>query len=581
MKKRLFFCLPLLPVLFCFSLFSLTANSTFAQLTEPKIKVSVRILETGYHNIDDKGKNKLVWKFYKGSSLNQASVLTNAKSESCFLLKSKKNNKTKEISDEKNALSSFIADISGFSITMEAFLNKKGGEKCIADTKDEFYSIKTENIKPGNLADGAWSEEIKIEDAFPHFFAIIIYKYELIEGLSLIEPSGNNLVNDASKNIELSLPIKLPKKETLPFTWSYSIENEDNWTTIPNSAEDKSKIVFNPLKNIFRNIQLTSSKKVDFKAEIKMGGKTETSDPFTLTFVPPPPFFDKEKDMQLIPVCNGLTNGSIEIKNIKTTAAEIKYVLRKKTETEQCDLKAPSLETCPDFVGTGTVSASKTLRIKSLAAGEYLLYIFNANLESGEVNTVTQFTITELTPFKIIDTESNSTNPTCTHEKGGEIYMTIEGAANLWQIAIIPNKGNFAKEGNRISFKNLEAGKYTVYLSDQCGPEKSKTFNLKKPKQISINTKDITSLLDNGDFYIQLNVLNGSNDYKLKVTDPENDVTENTLSFLPDIKVPVSKVGIYNIEVTDVSTPNCYPARVKIKIEKSSKKEKFKFNVLE
>ncbi|MBL7702119.1 MAG: hypothetical protein JNM14_07710 [Ferruginibacter sp.] len=581
MKKRLFFRLSVLPALVFFNFFSFISTNIFAQEPGSQVKISIRILETGYRNISDKGKNRLVWKFYKGASHSQDAVLTNSKFESCFILKSKKNNKAKEISDEKDDLRPFFADISGFSITMEAFLNKKGGEKCIADAKDINYGIKTENIRPDNLAAGEWSDEIKIEDAFGTFYSVIVYKYELTDGLSIIEFSGTNSINDASKNIVLSLPIKLPKKETLPFNWSYSIGSEENWVTIPNSAEDKSKINFNPLKTIFTNKQFPGSQKVNFKAEVEMNGKTEATDTFALTFVSPPPAFDVA-DMQLIPVCNGMLNGRIEIKNIKTSAAEIKYVLRKKAETgEPCNFKDLTAESCPGFIKNGTVAADKTLKIRDLAAGEYLLYLFNADLESGEVYTSTPVIITELVPFNIIDAESSSKNPTCENGKSGEIYMKVEGATNLWQMAIIPNKGTLKWDGNVLSIKNLEAGKYTIYLSDRCGPEKSKTFILKKPKQISVDPGGITPLQEKGDFYIQLNILNGSNDYRVKVTDQDNVSTETPFSFFPDMKIPVTKAGVYTIEIRDVATPNCPPLQLKIKVDKSSGKTKFKLTILD
>ena len=586
MKKRLFFRLPLLPVLFFFILSTFSANNLLAQLSESQVKISLRITETGYHNIDDKGKNKYVWKFYKGSNLNQDSILTNTKFKSCFLIISKKNNKTKEINEENDDLKPFSANISGFKITMEAFLNKKGGEQCIADPKDAFYGIKTEYIKLDNLALDIWSDEIKIVDAFGRFYANIVYKYELLKGLEAIEFFGNNLINDASKDVLLGLPIKLPKKETLPFKWSYSTGNEENWATIPNSAENKSRLEFNPLKTLFAN-KLDKPVEVKFKAEGEMGGKTESSDILILKFAPPPPVFDKEKDMLLLPVCNGLANGGVEIKNIKSTASEIKYILRKKTETaEQCDFKNLTVAECPDFVKAETVSASKTLRLRGLAAGEYILYIFNGDLETGEVNTSVQFTISELSLLKNTDTEQSTKDPTCASEKGGEILMTVEGGKNLWQIAILPNKGDMKWDGNNISFKNLEAGKYTVYLTDQCGGEGHEirqTFILKKPKQISIDRNSIIRVQDKTDFFIQLNIQNGSNDYKVKVTDQENIVTENSFSFLPDIKIPISKLGVYDIEIMDIAKPACPTASVIIKVDKSPnpKTAKFKITVVD
>jgi len=582
MRKRLFYPLPVLAVVFFVSLFMLSANDLFAQESEPQIRISVRIIETGYHNIDDKGKNKFIWKFYSGTNINdKTSLLINSKSESCFLVKSRKDNVTKEISDSKDNLTPFYADISGFYITMVAFQNKKGGEKCDVDPKDTYYSIKTEYIKPDKLPSDDWNNEIKIVAASGHFDATIAYKYE-VQRLGIIEFTGGNAMNDASKNMSLSLPIKLPQKETLPFSWSYSIGDEENWNTLPNSAEDQSTINFNPLKTIFRNKQLTRAQKVNFKAEVQTGGKTVSTNILEVTMIPPPPTFVKEKDLHSIPVCNGLANGSVEIKNIQASASEIKYVLRRKTETEMCDLNDASVSTCPDFVGAGKVSANKTLKIKNLAAGEYLLYIFNADLESGEVNTVTQFTITELTPFKILDTNPSTISPTCENPKGGEIYMTVEGAENLWQIAMIPNKGTFHRDGKKISFKNLEAGKYTVYLSDRCGPEKWETYILKKPKQISIG-KDINQMTDKTGSYILLTIVNGENDYKVKITDPDNTVSETAYSFLADMKIPIGKIGTYAIEVTDVSIPKCPPATVKIKVDKSPnpKREKFKITVLD
>lgn len=590
MKKRLSSHFPLFLVFFFLGVFSFDTNNLLAQASESPVRISVRIIETGFQKINDKGKNNYVWKFYKGSMCNEDSVLTNSKSETCFRLKTKKNSKTKEISDEKDDLRPFLADISGFKITMEAFLNKKGGEKCFSDPKDAFYGIKTEDIKTDNLAPGAWSEEIRIADAFGRFFAVIDYKYELIDGLSKIEFVGNSLINDASKNTELSLPIKLPKKGTLPFTWSYSIEHQDNWHTIPNSAEDKSKIAFNPLKNIFGSEPPRGSKKVDFKAEVEIGGKTETSKTLTLTFAPPPPSFNKEKDIQLTPVCNALATGSIEIKNIKATAADIKYVLRKKSAApEPCNFKNPSAETCPDYVNAGTITGKNSFSIRNLPAGDYVIYVFNADMESGEVNTSASFTISELSPLKNIDLEPSTKDPTCSNLTGGEIHMKVEGGATLWQIVIIPNvipdKAQMIWDGNFISFKNLEAGKYTVYLTDRCGGEGheiTKTFTLKKPKQISIYTKSILPFQEKTEFFIMLNILNGTNDYKAIVTDQDNNVSESFFYLLPDMKLPIGKVGTYTIDVTDNGKPACPPARVRVKVEKSSSKAaKFKLTVLD
>ncbi|MFZ1451381.1 MAG: hypothetical protein WAT20_01690 [Ferruginibacter sp.] len=579
MKKRLDFYVTLFLFLFFFGLFTFNTNNLLAQGSESPVSIYVRIIETGFNDIKDKGKNNLVWKFYRGAGCNEDSVLTNPKFETCIRLKTKKNSKTKEISDEKDDLRPFPAGISGFKITMEAFLNKKGGEKCFSDPKDSHYGIKTEEIRTDNLVPGIWSEEIRITDAFGRFFAIIVYKYELIYGLSEIEFGGNKIM-DVSKNTELSLPIKLPKKETLSFSWSYSTEDQNDFTTIPNSAEDKSKIVFNPLKNIFGNEPLLRSKKVDFKAEVQIGGKTETSKELKLTFVPPPPSFEKEKDILLIPACNGLANGGIDIKNIKTASSAVKYVLQKKTEAgAACRLKDPSAEVCTGFADSGTVLSGKILKIRSLAAGDYILYIFNGDIESGEVNIPTEFTISDLAPLKILDTESSSKDPTCLNAKGGDIYMTLEGGKNLWQIVILPNKGDMTWEGNTLSFKNLEAGDYTVYLSNQCGPEISKTFKLKKPKQISIDLGSISIKQDKTGSLVMFDVLNGSNNYRIKVTDPENSITESENIFLMKIEIPISKTGIYIIEITDNANPQCAPARVSIKIDKPA--GKFKHKVIE
>ncbi|MEO6252681.1 MAG: hypothetical protein ABIO79_05220 [Ferruginibacter sp.] len=577
MKKRLFFQLPILPVLFFLGLFAFSSNNLLAQSLQPVI-VTVSIKETGYHKIDDKGKNRLVWKFYKGAGVNQDSVLKNAKAEFCFTVRSKKNNKIKEINDEKDDLNPFLADISGFKITMEAFLNKKGGDKCDADKKDPFYRIGTRHIKLDKLSPGEWSEEIKIEEAFGNFDAVIVYKYDLANGrLGNIESSGNS-IKEASNNIVLNLPMPLPKKEVLPFTWSYSMGDEENWAVIPNSREDKSKIEFYPLKAIFQNKNLLKPTEVKFKAEVEMSGKPFQSDPFSLTFVPSPPAFYKE-DILLIPVCNGLANGGIVIKNIKANASEVKYVLRNKAENmERCNLKDPKEAECPGFVRAGTIAANSTLKIRNLAAGDYVIYIFNGDLESGEVNTTADFRINPLPPLKSIDRPVSYKDPTCDNEKSGEIYMDIEGGKDLWQIVIMPNKGKMSREGNTISFKGLEAGNYTVYLHDQCGGELSKNFNLKKPKQLTIDNKEtIQTRQDKTDFYVLLNIKNGSNDYKVILTDPQNNVTEK--DYLLEVAVPISMTGNYKIEIKDKNKPACLQTSIKIKVEKSSNPKVKKFKV--
>lgn len=577
MKKRPFFCFPLF-VFVCY-FFCLTPGNVFAQQAAgiTKVKITVSIEELGYQDIKDKKKFRSVWKFYHGATTNEDSALTNYKRESCFLLKSRKNNKSKELANERDELKPFIADLSGFNITMETFVNKKGGEKCIADQKDAHYGITKVLIPLDKLAMNVWSDEYKIADNFGWFYAAIKYKYELLSGLDAIEFSGNELVKDANKDVVLNLPIKLANKETLPFVWKYATGDNENWRSISNTGKDNAVISLNPLKDIFEG-KLNSPEKVKFKAEVSMDNKTETSDILTLTFAPAPPVFNKEKDMILLPVCNSLANGGIDIKNIKASASQIKYVLRKKAEAaEPCNFKDTIIDECPGFVKAGSISANSTLKIRNLAAGEYIIYIFNSDLESGIVNTATLFTISELPPVAFIDTDLAPKDPTCNNDKGGEIYMNVAGGADLWQIAIVPDKGKMTWDGNNISFKNLEAGKYTVYLSDQCGHEISKTFNLKKAKQISIDKETITSKQDKADFFVHINIKNGSADYKVKVTDQENNFTETP--YFVDVEIPVSKTGTYNIEITDNALPSCPPARVKIKVDKSTNPKKGKFSI--
>jgi hypothetical protein len=575
MKTRLKFHLTgcILIFLFC----HIHSTEIFAQTAEPtKVKITVSIEELGYQDIKDKKKFKSVWKFYRGPKPVEDLVMTNNyKNQTCFEYKSRKNNKTKEIGDEKDEFRQFEAPISGFWITMETFVNKKGGEKCMADQKDAHYALSPRNIPLDNLAINVWSDEYKIIDPFGLFFATIKYKYELLNGLDIIEFSGTERVIDANKPVTLNLPIKIANKETMPFTWKYAKGDTENWKIINTSGKDNSSITINPLQDIFGG-KLSKPEKINFKAEVSNDNKTETSDMLTLTFVPSPPVFNKEKDLVLIPVCNGQANGGIEIKNIKASTAEIQYVLQKKSESaEPCNPSAKSPEECPGFIHADTIPVNSPLRIRNLAKGEY--YLYNGDLESGEVNNATPFTITALSPFKDIDMNPAYKDPTCNNEMGGEIYMNVEGAENLWQIVIIPNKGKINRDGNSISFKELEAGKYTVNLYDRCGTELVRNFTLKKPKMISIDRKTILPKQDKTDFYIQLTIQNGSNDYKIKITDQENNTSE--MSSILDPEIPISKAGIYDVEVIDNTNPACQPAKVKIKVDKSPKPKSAKFTI--
>lgn len=558
----------------------LNVNTVFAQTEngETHVKIIVNIMALGHNNITLKGKHKPVWKFYNGDIDKGGQELTNYKNETCFSKKkSKKNNQSKELDEDQQSLRPFEASSSGFTFTMEAFINTKGTEKCEADSKDKLKGIKVQFFKLDKLAPDQWSEEFRIEDNFGRFWSAIKYKYTLIGGLNEIKSSSKEIINDVTQTIELSLPITLPNKENLPFIWKYSTGDDNNWKTIPNANQDKSSIKINPIRDIF-NGKLNSPQKVSFKAEVEMKNKSEYSDDLPLSFTPPPPDFD-EKDKKIFNSCSGIANGGIQINNIKTNAAEIKYVLRKKTElSETCNLEDPDNEDCPGFIQTGNLLSSRPLEINNLGVGDYVLYLFNADLESGIVNKKMQFTIPELPMLKFNDDGISSKDPTCLNEKGGEINMSVNGGADLWQIAIIPNKGRLDWVKDNILFKELEGGKYTVYLTDKCGAELHPTFTLIRPETISIeNWKPIQQ---KDEFLVQLILKNGSGDYTVKVTDPNMNVTNPLV--ISDVNIPISEVGIYSFEVTDNKKSGCAPARMSVKVEKSkTKSAKYKITAID
>ena len=293
--------------------------------------------------------------------------------------------------------------------------------------------------------------------------------------------------------------------------------------------------------------------------------------PLTITFAPPPPEYSKDSKV-VLPSCSGAANGSIVIKNIKSASASIGYKLRSGDWTKQCALDADSTNpNCP-VVKKGMIRNGENIELRSLAPGGYYLQIYNADWDNGNVCTTISFTIDELEQFTPLKEEFRS--PTCDNESRGEIIWPVKGGKALWQIVLTPNKGNYEGNENRVIFRNLTEGRYTLELTDQCGILYSKKFTLKKPKPLEIQNIVVLPGTEN---IIQASGLYGSGFYSTQLIDP--DGVRTSLEDNPGLIMTFTKPGVYQLQITDKKKIGCPATDTMFNIKKVPGNKTMRFKV--
>ncbi len=185
-----------------------------------------------------------------------------------------------------------------------------------------------------------------------------------------------------------------------------------------------------------------------------------------------------------------------------------------------------------------------TNEITGLTAGDYTVTVEDSNgctlVETIEATEPTAIVVTET-----LSTYDGGFNLTCFESADGAIALDVTGGAGnytyLWSNAETTEDIN-----------NLDAGPYTVTITDGNGCEVIESFTLTQPGQITVTVDATTSYLTGG---IPYNTTCNGFDGGAEITDITNEIGTNltyawtggtTLDAISDVPS-----GVYNVTVTD------------------------------
>jgi hypothetical protein len=200
--------------------------------------------------------------------------------------------------------------------------------------------------------------------------------------------------------------------------------------------------------------------------------------------------------------------------------------------------------------GGTTVAQNMTGDFTTLSAGVYQVNVMDENdcmISSREIQ-VTEPPQINITSETITDIE------TCYGENSGALDIDASGGTGSLSYKLDLN-GNTINTNSTGDFSSLEAGSYTLYVSDANGCEISQSYEITQPAQITIDNIDSTSSS------ITVDASGGTGDlyYTLNPDSIETNTTGEFTSLSP---------GTYFVEITDDN--NCGPV-VSRDIEISSK----------
>ena len=159
----------------------------------------------------------------------------------------------------------------------------------------------------------------------------------------------------------------------------------------------------------------------------------------------------------------------------------------------------------------GEMAVSMTYN--GLAAGNYEVIVSDRN---GCEVTVKD-TIRE--PEELTFAKGDSTNITCHGENEGSITVIASNGTTPYQYKLDGEDTETDDEATNITFDELAAGPHTVTLTDNCGVEKSVTFILTEPAELSLAKGDSTNITCHGASTgtVSVTASNGTEPYQYKI----------------------------------------------------------------
>jgi hypothetical protein len=439
------------------------------------------------------------------------------------------------------------------TLYMECYTDEKG-EVCNFDKKDEHHAfakkvINLNDYVPGDQTDTILLSAVAADDQQEHFRSKVELRYSLIAPDHLRSTLEAD-INPVNKSFELSSSYQLANRSRLLFNWEFSKDRGLSWRTLPTSGESQLHISIDPLKDLFNN-RLTTTEQVQFRLKVNSRDTTMISDTLITYFTAPAPVFAKE-DVHIENTCKGMNSGVLVIENIQSATRKVSYVLRRSSSNHTaCDLKNTTPEGCPGFITAGT-AVNGMIELKNLPQDEsYNLLLYNTGLDVGENYTSHDFSIGSYPELAFENVFFR--NPTCTDDHGGQINFKLEGGGKreAWQIEITPA---FAMEAdnNDYRFKSLPEGTYVVDVTDGCGVQQTKTFVLKKPEKLEIESIKVQR---KPELALIVRLKNGSGRYRATISTRDGYI--KPIDSLINNIIPIQSTGIFQIRILDKIDPDC------------------------
>ncbi|MEM9050983.1 MAG: gliding motility-associated C-terminal domain-containing protein [Bacteroidota bacterium] len=190
-----------------------------------------------------------------------------------------------------------------------------------------------------------------------------------------------------------------------------------------------------------------------------------------------------------------------------------------------------------DWLGPNDFTASGVESIENLDPGTYTYTV----TDQANCFISNSIDINEVTP---IEASINSSNPNCFGESSGSAEVIVSGGMSPYQISWAGPNG-FAADTPII--ESLEAGDYSIVITDDVGCDLSDQITLTQPDSLTLELSSATATCENtGDGSIEATVSGGTEDYSFEWQGPDGFTSSelNISALLP---------GEYNLTLSDAN----------------------------
>ncbi len=362
--------------------------------------------------------------------------------------------------------------------------------------------------------------------------------------------------------------------------WEYNIQGASQWKGF-DSSSNALNINFEPgdkipeLKTALRTIRFRYRKKAEYKGGV-YGLFYSDYSPATayFTFYPSPPKTTRESIL-ITPACYGQNNGRISVpgNTIWSPFPDMRWILRPGNAAGPCD---PGLGTgqsnCGDIIdwSEGVVPVSGGLATQQVGPGTYNLWLVGPG-GSADRNCMRSYPVIvpQLDELLVVNNGGLTRDASCNGRNDGIISATAsggDGANSGYFFTLETSTGTLVAaeqpgNGNTISWPNLPAGSYKVWVRDNtcAGVRASVNITLRQPPLI---TGQITSIPPTcnmpGNGSIAITAAPGAAKYIYNLYQAGSSQLLQTGSAAgPNYSFSGLSGGNYTVEIINGDYPNC------------------------